>query len=172
MFVYSSKASWVGKLLDLIPIFFPASRTFSSSIFSQTIETVLINSNASFSGVGTNYFRIGKVAWEGELYSPREGKWSFLNANCFIQIGNFLFAVSDPPEIEVERSWVHSGEGFEAQLVCIVHADPSADVSILIPFGSFYIFRWNASKCLAHWKTAYSVICQTNNIIMKITMSG
>ncbi|KAK6622726.1 hypothetical protein RUM43_008569 [Polyplax serrata] len=34
----------------------------------------------------------------------------------------------DPPEIEVERSWVHSGEGFEAQLVCIVHSEPPADV--------------------------------------------
>ncbi|XP_049831756.1 limbic system-associated membrane protein isoform X1 [Schistocerca gregaria] len=33
-----------------------------------------------------------------------------------------------PPEIEVERSWVHSGEGYEAQLVCIVHAEPQADV--------------------------------------------
>ncbi|EEB18285.1 limbic system-associated membrane protein precursor, putative [Pediculus humanus corporis] len=33
-----------------------------------------------------------------------------------------------PPEVEVERSWVHSGEGFEAQLVCIVHADPPSDV--------------------------------------------
>ncbi|XP_075214142.1 lachesin-like [Lycorma delicatula] len=33
-----------------------------------------------------------------------------------------------PPEIEVERSWVHSGEGYEAQLVCIVHAEPQAEV--------------------------------------------
>ncbi|KAG8231168.1 hypothetical protein J437_LFUL004997 [Ladona fulva] len=33
----------------------------------------------------------------------------------------------DPPEIEVERSWVHSGEGFEAQLVCIVHGEPPPD---------------------------------------------
>ncbi|XP_059483925.1 neural cell adhesion molecule 2 isoform X2 [Neocloeon triangulifer] len=32
------------------------------------------------------------------------------------------------PEIEVERNWVHSGEGFEAQLVCIVHAEPPAEV--------------------------------------------
>lgn len=37
--------------------------------------------------------------------------------------------VSDPPEIEVERGWVHSGEGYEAQLVCIVHAEPPAEVS-------------------------------------------
>nr|CAD7424177.1 unnamed protein product [Timema monikensis] len=35
----------------------------------------------------------------------------------------------NPPEIEVERSWVHSGEGYEAQLACIVHAEPPADVS-------------------------------------------
>ncbi|KAF4523236.1 hypothetical protein B566_EDAN011462, partial [Ephemera danica] len=32
------------------------------------------------------------------------------------------------PEIEVERSWVHSGEGYEAQLVCVVHAEPQAEV--------------------------------------------
>ncbi|XP_065344110.1 protein amalgam isoform X1 [Cloeon dipterum] len=32
------------------------------------------------------------------------------------------------PEIEVERNWVHSGEGYEAQLVCIVHAEPPAEV--------------------------------------------
>lgn len=34
-----------------------------------------------------------------------------------------------PPEIEVERSWVHSGEGYEAQLVCIVHGEPNPDMS-------------------------------------------
>uniref|UniRef100_A0A8D8LHE8 Lachesin n=1 Tax=Cacopsylla melanoneura TaxID=428564 RepID=A0A8D8LHE8_9HEMI len=34
-----------------------------------------------------------------------------------------------PPEIEVERSWVHSGEGYEAQLVCIVHGEPAPDMS-------------------------------------------
>ncbi|XP_018898204.1 lachesin isoform X2 [Bemisia tabaci] len=33
-----------------------------------------------------------------------------------------------PPEIEVEKSWVHSGEGYEALLVCIVHAEPLAEV--------------------------------------------
>ncbi|EDS42309.1 conserved hypothetical protein [Culex quinquefasciatus] len=29
-----------------------------------------------------------------------------------------------PPDISVDKSWIHSGEGFEAQLECIVHADP------------------------------------------------
>uniref|UniRef100_A0A1B6E7S8 Ig-like domain-containing protein n=1 Tax=Clastoptera arizonana TaxID=38151 RepID=A0A1B6E7S8_9HEMI len=33
-----------------------------------------------------------------------------------------------PPEIEVERSWVHSGEGYEAQLVCIVHGEPAPNL--------------------------------------------
>ena len=37
--------------------------------------------------------------------------------------------VPDAPEIEVERGWVHSGEGNEAQLACIVHAEPPAEVS-------------------------------------------
>ncbi|XP_026681646.1 lachesin-like [Diaphorina citri] len=36
-----------------------------------------------------------------------------------------------PPEIELERAWVHSGEGYEAQLVCIVDAQPAAEVSFL-----------------------------------------
>ena len=35
----------------------------------------------------------------------------------------------DPPEIDVERNWIHSGEGFEAQLVCIVHGEPLPEVS-------------------------------------------
>ncbi|XP_021925523.1 lachesin-like isoform X1 [Zootermopsis nevadensis] len=33
-----------------------------------------------------------------------------------------------PPEIEVERSWVHTGEGYEAQLVCIVHGEPAPEL--------------------------------------------
>ncbi|XP_053698771.1 hemicentin-2 [Sabethes cyaneus] len=34
-----------------------------------------------------------------------------------------------PPDISVDKSWIHSGEGFEAQLECIVHADPQPTVS-------------------------------------------
>ncbi|XP_037086665.1 lachesin-like [Pollicipes pollicipes] len=36
--------------------------------------------------------------------------------------------VQYPPEVEVEKSVVYSGEGFEAQLVCFVFADPPAEV--------------------------------------------
>jgi len=42
---------------------------------------------------------------------------------------NFSIPHADPPEISVEKSWIHSGEGYEAQLVCIVHADPQPTVS-------------------------------------------
>jgi len=33
-----------------------------------------------------------------------------------------------PPEIEIERSWIHTGVGQEANLICNVHAEPSANV--------------------------------------------
>lgn len=36
--------------------------------------------------------------------------------------------ITDPPEIDVEGSWIHSGEGQEAVLACVVHADPPATV--------------------------------------------
>lgn len=55
-----------------------------------------------------------------------------LNTSLFtakINVGNNNFV--DPPEIEVERVWVHSGEGNEALLVCIVNAEPHAEVNII-----------------------------------------
>lgn len=39
--------------------------------------------------------------------------------------------VPDGPEVETERATVHTGIGLEAQLVCIVHAEPSPQVSYL-----------------------------------------
>nr|CAH0103507.1 unnamed protein product [Daphnia galeata] len=33
-----------------------------------------------------------------------------------------------PPEIEIERSWIHTGVHQEAYLTCIVHAEPGANV--------------------------------------------
>lgn len=46
-----------------------------------------------------------------------------------------FFSLLDPPEIEVERVWVHSGEGNEALLVCIVNAEPHAEVNIYMIFN-------------------------------------
>lgn len=34
-----------------------------------------------------------------------------------------------PPEIEVERNWIHAGEGDDAKIVCVVHGEPPPNVS-------------------------------------------
>ncbi|XP_026325473.1 igLON family member 5-like [Hyposmocoma kahamanoa] len=44
-------------------------------------------------------------------------------------VTEFTLQVLYPPEIMVERSWVHTGEGFRAELLCTVLADPAAEVS-------------------------------------------
>ncbi|XP_072947061.1 igLON family member 5-like isoform X2 [Epargyreus clarus] len=43
-------------------------------------------------------------------------------------LAEFQLQVLYPPEITVERSWVHTGEGFRAELLCTVLADPPAEV--------------------------------------------
>ncbi|XP_026724528.1 lachesin isoform X1 [Trichoplusia ni] len=44
-------------------------------------------------------------------------------------VAEFQLQVLYPPEITVERSWVHTGEGFRAELLCTVLADPPAEVT-------------------------------------------
>lgn len=39
-----------------------------------------------------------------------------------------MYITSDPPEIEIERSWIHTGIKQEALLTCTVHAEPAANV--------------------------------------------
>ncbi|KAF7283823.1 hypothetical protein GWI33_022863 [Rhynchophorus ferrugineus] len=43
--------------------------------------------------------------------------------------GEVKLHVLYPPEVSVLRSWVNSGEGLEAKLDCVVHADPPAEVT-------------------------------------------
>ncbi|XP_032528167.2 igLON family member 5 [Danaus plexippus] len=43
-------------------------------------------------------------------------------------VAEFQLQVLYPPEITVDRSWVHTGEGFRAELRCSVLADPPAEV--------------------------------------------
>ena len=42
---------------------------------------------------------------------------------------NTVVCPPDPPEVEVERSTVYTGEGHSVVLVCIVYSDPPAKVS-------------------------------------------
>lgn len=39
-----------------------------------------------------------------------------------------------PPEITVEKSWVHASEGYDIELACIVHGDVTSDVSVFFLF--------------------------------------
>lgn len=54
-----------------------------------------------------------------------------MTISVYILSHNVSLGVSDPPEIEVEKSWVHSGEGYRAELVCLVHGEPDPTVSLI-----------------------------------------
>ena len=45
-----------------------------------------------------------------------------------------------------ERSWIHSGEGFEANLVCVVHADPQPTVRDNFP--PFFNYHTDQINCV------------------------
>lgn len=65
--------------------------------------------------------------------TTRSRKKNKFNARKFNLISNFCFFlfISAPPEITVEKAWVHAGEGHEAQLVCIVHGEANPEVNNL-----------------------------------------
>ena len=37
--------------------------------------------------------------------------------------------ISDAPEIEQEETFIHTGEGDETEIICIVHSSPRAEVT-------------------------------------------
>ena len=39
-----------------------------------------------------------------------------------------ISVTADAPEIEVDKSWVHGGVGYESVISCIVHGDPQPSV--------------------------------------------
>ncbi|XP_037079027.1 lachesin-like [Pollicipes pollicipes] len=43
-------------------------------------------------------------------------------------VGRISLQVQYPPEVEVESSTVHTGEGYQVKLICFVFADPHAEV--------------------------------------------
>lgn len=59
--------------------------------------------------------------------------FSFVVAFVVLCSGSIYF-LADPPEVETERGTVHTGIGLEAQLVCIVHAEPAPQVRLLFIF--------------------------------------
>lgn len=45
-----------------------------------------------------------------------------------MRICHFPFRPAVAPEIEVERAFIHTGVGYEAQLTCLVHSEPPANI--------------------------------------------
>ena len=44
------------------------------------------------------------------------------------------YTISDQPEIEVEQTWLPTGEGIEAEVSCNIHAEPVPEVSFFFTF--------------------------------------
>lgn len=44
-------------------------------------------------------------------------------------LNNFFLIITAPPEITVEKTWIHASEGFDVEVVCVVHGDTNSDVS-------------------------------------------
>ncbi len=40
----------------------------------------------------------------------------------------FKYYFPDSPEIEQEETFIHTGEGDETEVICVVHSSPKADV--------------------------------------------
>ena len=47
---------------------------------------------------------------------------NFSNTICF-------FEISDKPELEQEETFIHTGEGDQTEVICIVHSSPKAEVT-------------------------------------------
>jgi hypothetical protein len=67
----------------------------------------------------------------------------------------------DPPEIEIQKEIVNSGEGYDAELVCEVHAMPKAKVRNTKGFLNKIIFNGS---------TVYSDSLCTEIISLKNTL--
>ena len=50
-------------------------------------------------------------------------------AENFFSSKNTHVYLTDPPEIEVDQTWIPTGEGIEAEVSCNIHAEPVASVS-------------------------------------------
>lgn len=58
-----------------------------------------------------------------------------------------IYPFSAPPEITVEKSWVHASEGYDVELACIVHGEVTSEVmntayiETYMPIKKIYIYK-------------------------------
>ena len=61
------------------------------------------------------------------------------------------YTISDQPEIEVEQTWLPTGEGIEAEVACNIHAEPVPEVSFF-PFFFLLPLHFFLLSCLAAFR--------------------
>ncbi|XP_017770167.1 PREDICTED: lachesin-like, partial [Nicrophorus vespilloides] len=69
--------------------------------------------------------------------------------------GTINLHVLYPPEVNVLRSWVNSGEGLEAKLDCVVHADPPAEV---LWYQNSFLLQPTDRRLMSHQGLTHSLM--------------
>eukprot|EP00094_Tigriopus_californicus_P013085 TCALIF_12654-PA protein Name:"Similar to Ama Protein amalgam (Drosophila melanogaster)" AED:0.21 eAED:0.21 QI:0/0/0/0.42/0.5/0.57/7/0/498 len=65
---------------------------------------------------------------EGGLLITETGLGSL---DSLTEVFNRFPSISDAPEIDQDETFIHTGEGYETEIVCVIHSSPRAEVSWL-----------------------------------------
>ena len=79
------------------------------------------------------------------------------------------FHISDQPEIEVDQTWIPTGEGIEAEVSCNIHAEPVPEVKFILYFPSHLSSSDILSKFIVCWLSHpnfFTDILMTTSIFM------
>ena len=80
--------------------------------------------------------------------------------NKVIYTFNIKILFIDEPEIQVEKAWVHADVGIEAEISCIVHAVPSAEVRITTVVYKKLFFKIVSRNSFFFYMIAYVFFAQ------------
>lgn len=53
-----------------------------------------------------------------------------------------------PPDISVEKTWIHAGEGCDIQLACSLHGDVNSEVSLYVITAPLCLSQINTNEAL------------------------
>ena len=73
------------------------------------------------------------------FFSYHQKKWQ--QQKVFSSSKNTHVYLTDPPEIEVDQTWIPTGEGIEAEVSCNIHAEPVASVSSIFLLRQHFVLK-------------------------------
>lgn len=112
-----------------------------------------------------------RVASRRTYHIPNTSSYSYCILTYLFVFLFFIFhANTDAPEISVERSTVHAGEGSNAQLVCVIFGEPQPQVrkTYLAYLPSTDILRVPVVRNVYY----LTILCNTSNEHRYIIMCG